>query len=62
MEKITNYLIQPTVNEKNVVKAWEENIMLPTYRIGEEEKNPIFLEKRVLFPLRANAVNDVRPG
>ncbi|NDV57855.1 DUF5107 domain-containing protein [Bacteroides sp. 519] len=47
MEKITSYLIQSTVNEKNVVKAWEENIMLPTYEIGEEEKNPIFLEKRV---------------
>ncbi|MBK5721778.1 DUF5107 domain-containing protein [Dysgonomonas sp. Marseille-P4677] len=47
MEKITNYLIQSTVNEKNVVRAWEENIMLPTYEIGEEEKNPIFLEKRV---------------
>ena len=24
-----------------------EDIMLPTYEIGEEEKNPIFLEKRV---------------
>lgn len=47
MEKITPYLIQPTVNEKNVVEAWEEDIMLPTYEIGEEEKNPIFLEKRV---------------
>ncbi|WP_165042524.1 DUF5107 domain-containing protein [Dysgonomonas sp. ZJ709] len=47
MEEITDYLIQSTVNEKNVVKAWEENIMLPTYEIGEEEKNPIFLEKRV---------------
>lgn len=47
MKKITNYLIQSTVNEKNVVRAWEENIMLPTYEIGEEEKNPIFLEKRV---------------
>lgn len=47
MEKITHYLIQSTVNEKNVARAWEENIMLPTYEIGEEEKNPIFLEKRV---------------
>jgi tetratricopeptide (TPR) repeat protein len=47
MEKITHYLIQSTVNEKNVVRAWEENILLPTYEIGEEEKNPIFLEKRV---------------
>lgn len=47
MEKITGYLIQSTVSEKGMVKAWEEDIMLPTYEIGEEEKNPIFLEKRV---------------
>ncbi|MCI1647210.1 MAG: DUF5107 domain-containing protein [Bacteroides sp.] len=47
MEEITKYLTQSTVNEKNRVRAWEENIMLPTYEIGKEEKNPIFLEKRV---------------
>ena len=47
MEKITEYLIRPTVNEKGVVKAWEDEIMLPTYEAGEEEKNPMFLEKRV---------------
>ncbi|NDW08575.1 DUF5107 domain-containing protein [Dysgonomonas sp. 520] len=47
MEKITEYLIRPTVTEKGVVRAWEEKIMLPTYQVGEEEKNPIFLEKRV---------------
>lgn len=47
MEKITDYLIQSTVNEKGMVRAWEETIMLPTYEAGEEEKNPIFLEKRV---------------
>lgn len=29
------------------VRAWEEDILLPTYEIGKEEKNPIFLEKRV---------------
>ena len=29
------------------VKVWEEDILLPTYRIGEPEKNPMFLEKRV---------------
>lgn len=46
-EKITAYLIQSTVNEDGVVKVWEEDILLPTYQIGEEEKNPIFLEKRV---------------
>lgn len=47
MEKITDYLIRPTFSEKGVVKAWKESVMLPTYEIGEEEKNPIFLEKRV---------------
>lgn len=43
MEKITEYLIQSTVNTSEV-KAWEEIVMLPTYGIGKEEKNPIFLE------------------
>lgn len=47
MEKITEYLIQPTVTEKGIVKVWKEIINLPTYEIGEEEKNPVFLEKRV---------------
>lgn len=46
MEKITEYLIQSTVNTSEV-RAWEETVMLPTYGIGKEEKNPIFLEKRV---------------
>ena len=46
MEKITAYLIQSTVNTHEV-RAWQEDIALPTYEIGKEEKNPIFLEKRV---------------
>ncbi len=46
MEKITEYLIKSTVG-KSEVRAWEEDIMLPTYEMGQEEKNPIFLEKRV---------------
>jgi tetratricopeptide (TPR) repeat protein len=29
------------------VKAWEEEIKIPTYKIGEPDKNPMFLEKRV---------------
>ena len=52
MEKITQYLIQSTVHGSEV-RAWEEDIMLPTYEIGEEEKNPIFLEKRVYQGRRA---------
>ncbi len=29
------------------VKVWQEKVVIPTYRIGIPEKNPIFLEKRV---------------
>lgn len=29
------------------VKIWEEAIKIPTYEVGEPEKNPMFLEKRV---------------
>lgn len=29
------------------VKIWIENTIIPTYEIGEPEKNPIFLDKRV---------------
>ena len=29
------------------VKAWKEEVVIPTYEIGKAEKNPIFLEKRV---------------
>lgn len=46
MEKITGYLIQSTVTTP-VVKAWVEEIALPTYEVGKEDKNPVFLEKRV---------------
>lgn len=28
-------------------KVWAEKVMIPTYEIGEAEKNPIFLDKRV---------------
>lgn len=29
------------------VKVWQEKVVIPTYEIGEAEKNPIFLDKRV---------------
>lgn len=29
------------------VKVWHEDVIIPTYGIGNPEKNPIFLEKRV---------------
>ena len=28
-------------------KVWVETVVIPTYEIGEAEKNPIFLDKRV---------------
>ena len=31
----------------NDVRAWAENISIPTYKIGAPDKNPLFLEKRV---------------
>lgn len=31
----------------NMVKAWKEKVLIPTYEVGKPEKNPIFLEKRV---------------
>lgn len=46
MKKITEYLIKSTV-EKSEVKVWSENVAIPTYEIGQPEKNPIFLEKRI---------------
>jgi tetratricopeptide (TPR) repeat protein len=29
------------------VKAWHEKVVIPTYGVGQPEKNPVFLEKRV---------------
>ncbi len=26
------------------VKVWEETVKIPTYEVGEAQKNPIFLE------------------
>lgn len=30
-----------------MVKAWKEKVIIPTYEVGQPEKNPIFLENRV---------------
>ncbi|MDR2968637.1 MAG: DUF5107 domain-containing protein [Tannerellaceae bacterium] len=30
-----------------MVKAWKEQVVIPTYKVGRPEKNPMFLEKRV---------------
>ena len=32
---------------KSIVKVWEEDVLIPTYEIGEADKNPMFLEKRI---------------
>ncbi|ETP72983.1 hypothetical protein UYO_1045 [Lachnospiraceae bacterium JC7] len=29
------------------VKLWEEDVIIPTYGVGEPDKNPMFMEKRV---------------
>src|SRR5579883_3100050 len=29
------------------VRVWEEDVVIPTYGVGEPDKNPMFLEKRV---------------
>lgn len=29
------------------VRIWEERIVLPTYEVGQTDKNPMFLEGRV---------------
>ncbi|MDJ0752162.1 MAG: DUF5107 domain-containing protein [Ardenticatenaceae bacterium] len=34
------------MNDKSV-KCWAESITIPTYQIGERDKNPMFLEKRI---------------
>ncbi|QOD61957.1 DUF5107 domain-containing protein [Polaribacter haliotis] len=31
----------------NSVKVWKEKVVIPTYEVGEPEKNPVFLENRV---------------
>jgi hypothetical protein len=29
------------------VKAWSEKVIIPTYEVGQPDKNPMFFEKRV---------------
>ncbi len=31
----------------NQTRIWEEKVIIPTYNVGERDKNPMFLEKRV---------------
>ena len=31
----------------DTVHAWAEEVVIPTYPVGQPEKNPMFLEKRV---------------
>lgn len=34
-------------DQRDRAAAWEETVTIPTYRIGQPNKNPMFLEKRV---------------
>lgn len=34
-------------NDIKLVQIWEEDALIPTYEVGEPDKNPMFLEKRV---------------
>lgn len=34
-------------NRKNEVKVWKDQITIPTYPVGQPDKNPMFFEKRV---------------
>jgi tetratricopeptide (TPR) repeat protein len=36
-----------STNQRSEVKVWEEIVTIPTYKIGQPDKNPMFLEKRV---------------
>ncbi len=31
----------------NIARAWEETVVIPTYGVGQPDKNPMFLERRV---------------
>ena len=31
----------------DIVRVWEEKVIIPTYGVGTPNKNPMFLEKRV---------------
>ena len=46
MIRCTESTLQGDV-KMEMVKIWEEKVMIPTYEIGEADKNPMFLEKRV---------------
>ncbi|WP_205509822.1 DUF5107 domain-containing protein [Longitalea arenae] len=32
---------------KSLIQVWEEKVIIPTYEVGEPDKNPMFFEKRV---------------
>lgn len=39
---------KPTLqNVKQGVQIWEQSVIIPTYSVGEPDKNPMFLERRV---------------
>lgn len=42
--------------EHGKAKVWEENVVIPTYGIGEPNKNPMFLEKECIREARARYI------
>jgi tetratricopeptide (TPR) repeat protein len=38
---------RPIAMSETTVRAWAERVSIPTYGVGEPDKNPMFLEKRV---------------
>ena len=42
-----------------MVKAWKEQVTIPTYEVGAPEKNPIFLENRVYLSFVCGNICDI---
>lgn len=42
-----NSVMGGIMNQQEIVRIWEEDVVIPTYLVGEPDKNPMFLEKRV---------------
>nr|WP_240702924.1 DUF5107 domain-containing protein [Cohnella luojiensis] len=40
-------MAQPQEGTNAAVRLWEEDVSIPTYAVGEADRNPMFLEKRV---------------
>ncbi len=41
------FLKKSPIDQPRMVKVWQEQLTIPTYPIGQPDRNPMFLEKRV---------------